>query len=187
MTLHDFFFYAALLGGALFLVQLVLSVIGAGDADIDLDVGSHAHPGDHTSSDVAFKLLSLQGLSSFFTIFGLAGLALNDQSRTPPYVSLAGAFAAGWLTTALMARIFRAAKRLEASGTLDLKNAQGQEATVYLRIAPNKRGKVSVTVQGRLVEAEAVSHDTTFETGERVRVLRALPDGSLLVGKPEIT
>lgn len=184
MTLHDFFMYAALLGGALFLVQLTLSAIGAGDADID--VGGGHHPGavhHETSSDVAFKLLSLQGLSAFFGMFGLTGLALSAQTTLDPLLAIAGAFVSGWLTTFIIARIFRAARKLESSGTLNLANALGSEATVYLRIAPNKPGKVTVTVQGRQVEAEAVGGELTFETGERVRVVRALPGGALLVDK----
>ncbi|MEY4577513.1 MAG: hypothetical protein RL701_2216 [Pseudomonadota bacterium] len=185
MTLHDFFLYAALLGGALFLVQLVLSAVGAGDADIDFG-GHHTggHSGtDHSSSDVAFKLLSLQGLSAFFSMFGLVGLALHDQTGLSPLPSTVGAFVGGWLMTVVIGRIFRAAKRLESSGTLDLKNAHGAEATVYLRIAPQKPGKVTVTVQGRQVEAEAISEDAVYETGDRVRVVRALPNGSVLVGR----
>lgn len=179
MTLHTFFLAAAVLGGALFLVQLILSAVGAGDADIDVDV-HHAATG-HTSADTAFKLLSLQGTSAFFAMFGLTGLALYDQSGASAFVSLIGAFAGGAFTTYVIARIFRAARSLEGSGNLDMKNAIGEEASVYLRIAPNKPGKITVTVQGRQVQADAVSDGETFETGDRVRVARALPDGSLVV------
>ena len=183
MTLHDFFTYSALLGGALFIVQLVLSAVGAGDSDLDIDFGSsqHAGPVHHTSPDAAFKLLSLQGLSAFFALFGLTGLALHDQSKLASGPSLAGAFLGGWLTTWIIARIFRAAHKLESSGTLDLNNASGAEATVYLRVAPHKPGKITVTVQGRQIEADAVSESHTFETGDRVRVVRALASGPLLI------
>jgi len=186
VTLHDFFTYSALLGGALFIVQLVLSAMGAGDSDIDIDFGSPEHAGSahHTSPDAAFKLLSLQGLSAFFALFGLTGLALHDQTGLSGLPSIAGAFFAGWLTTWIIARIFRAAHKLESSGTLDLDNASGAEATVYLRVAPHKPGKITVTVQGRQIEADAISESQTFETGDRVRVVRALPTGSLLIDTP---
>jgi hypothetical protein len=186
VTLHDFFIYSALLGGALFIVQLVLSAMGAGDGDVDLDLGSSQHvgPAHHTSPDAAFKLLSLQGLSAFFALFGLTGLALHDQTGLGGAPSIAGALSGGWLTTWIIARIFRAAHKLESSGTLDLGNAAGAEATVYLRVAPHKPGKITVTVQGRQIEADAISEQQTFETGERVRVVRALPSGSLLIDSP---
>lgn len=183
MTLHHFFLYAALLGAALFAVQWVLAAVGGADGDIselgDASAGAEHHP----SSDFAFKLLSLQGLSAFFTMFGLTGLALESQGSLPSAVTLAGAVVAGWFITFVLSRIFRAAKRLEGSGTLNLKNARGAEATVYLRIEPNKSGKVTLTVQGRLIEAEAVSEAGTFETGERVHVTRVQPDGSLVVDR----
>lgn len=183
VTLHDLFLYAAVLGGALFVAQLVLSAMGAGDADIDFG-GHHAAPTGHTSADTAFKLLSLQGLSAFFAMFGLTGLALSDGSGWPAPFALIGAAMGGTLTTLVITRIFRAAKQLEGSGNLDMKNAVGAEATVYLRIAPDKPGKVTVTVQGRSVEADAVCENSQgFETGTRVRVVRANPDGSLVIGK----
>jgi hypothetical protein len=163
VTLHDFFVGAAVLGGALFLAQLALSALGAGDADIDFS-GHHTADTGHTSADTAFKLLSLQGLSAFFAMFGLTGLALHDQSGASAALSVAGAFVGGGFTTLVIARIFRAAKKLEGSGNIDMKNAIGQEATVYLRIAANKPGKVTVTVQGRQVQADAVSEAAAFDT-----------------------
>lgn len=177
MTLHDFFMVLALLGGSLFLVQLLLSMLGAGDADIDV------HSTGHTSADTAFKLLSLQGLTAFFGMFGLTGLAMSMESGFSAPVSLLGALIGGSLTTFVIARIFRAAARLQSSGTLDLQNAVGHEAVVYLGIAPQKPGKVTLTVQGRLIEAEAVSERESFATGSTVKVVRVLPEGTLIVAR----
>jgi hypothetical protein len=179
VTLHHFFLYSAIGGGALFLVQLALSAIGAGDADIDFG-GDHPSTG-HTSADTAFKLLSLQGLTAFFAMFGLVGLALHDESKAGPALSVFGALAAGSFTTWLMARIFSAARSLQGSGTLDLKKAVGATGTVYLRIAPDKPGKVTVNVHGRLIQLDAVSPSQTLETGSEVRVERVLADGSVSV------
>lgn len=186
MTLHDFFLYAAIAGGALFLVQLVLSAMGAGDADLDLGGSHHAgHAGDvsgHGSADTAFKLLSLQGLTAFFGMFGLVGLALYHESKAGPTVSVLGALLGGGLTTFLISRIFRAAKKLEASGTIKLENAIGLTGTVYLGIAPNKPGKVTLTMAGRLLTLDATSQES-LETGSEVRVVRVLGDGMLSVVK----
>lgn len=185
VTLHHFFLYSALLGAALFAVQWTLAAaagdgsVGGGEAGDVADVGEPGHP----STDLAFKVLSVQGLSAFFTLFGLTGLALEAQGDLTNTVTLGGAFLAGWFTTFVLSRVFRAAHKLEGSGTLNLNNALGAEATVYLRIAPNKPGKVTVAVQGRLVEAEAITERDTLETGERVLVLRVLPEGSLLVAR----
>lgn len=181
MTLHDFFLYSAVAGGALFLVQLVLSAIGAGDADIDLGGGHHGDLSGHGSADTAFKLLSLQGLSAFFGMFGLVGLALYHESKVGPMMSVLGGFAGGALTTWLISRIFRAAKSLEGSGTLQLEQAIGLTGTVYLGIAPNKPGKVTLTMAGRLLTLDATSAEQTLDTGTEVRVVRVLGDGTVSV------
>lgn len=178
MTLHDFFLYSAVAGGALFVVQLVLSAVGAGDADLDIG-GHHGDVTGHTSADTAFKLLSLQGLTAFFGMFGLVGLALYHESKVGPTLSVLGGFFGGALTTWLIARIFRAARSLEGSGTINLQNALGLTGTVYLGIAPGKAGKVTLTMAGRLLTLDAISAAQTLETGTEVRVVRVLGDGSV--------
>jgi hypothetical protein len=182
VTLHYFFLCCAVGGGALFLVQLVLSTMGMGDADLDFG-GQHGGETGHTSADTAFKVLSLQGLTAFFGMFGLVGLALHHESHAHPALSVLGATVAGSGTTWLIARVFRAARKLETSGTLKLENAVGATGTVYLRIAPNKPGKVTLSVRGRLIELDAVSAEQTLETGTEVRVERVLADGSVSVVK----
>lgn len=182
MTLHDFFVYSAVAGAVLFVVQLVLSALGAGDAD--LDVGGGHHHGDlsgHGSADTAFKLLSLQGLTAFFGMFGLVGLALLHESKASATISVLGGLFAGALTTWLISRVFRAAKRLEGSGTIKLENAVGLTGTVYLGIAPNKPGKVTLTMGGRLLTLDATSAEQTLETGAEVRVVRVMGDGTISV------
>src|SRR4051794_35617875 len=104
VTLHQFFLYCAIGGGTLFLVQLVLSMLGMGDADLDFG-GHHGSETGHTSADTAFKVLSLQGLTAFFGMFGLVGLALHDESHVHPILSVLGASAAGSFTTWLMGRL----------------------------------------------------------------------------------
>lgn len=182
MTLHQFFLYCAIGGGTLFLVQLVLSMLGMGDADLDFG-GHHGAETGHTSADTAFKVLSLQGLTAFFGMFGLVGLALHDENHVHPVLAVMGASAAGSFTTWLIARLFRAARKLETSGTMDLQKAVGATGTVYLRIAPDKPGKVTLSVHGRLIELDAISPTQTLDTGTEVRVERVLADGSVSVVK----
>jgi hypothetical protein len=182
VTLHNFFLYSALAGGALFVVQLVLSALGASDADVDFG-GHHGDVTGHASADTSFKLLSLQGLTAFFAMFGLVGLALSEESQVGPTVSVLGGMLGGAATTWLIAKIFRAAKKLEASGTVQLKNALGLTGTVYLNIAPGKPGKVTLTMAGRLLTLDATSDAQSLATGTEVRVVRVLGDGTIGVEK----
>ena len=182
MSLHHFFLYCAIGGGALFVVQLVLSMFGAGDADIDVDFDQSGT--GHTSADTAFKILSLQGLTAFFGMFGLVGLALLHEAQVGNLLSVLGGLVAGSFTTWVIRRIFRAAYSLQSSGTLDLSKAVGVTGTVYLRIAPDKPGKVTLTLHGRMLQLDAVtSEQSSLETGSEVRVERVLADGTVSVMK----
>jgi membrane-bound ClpP family serine protease len=115
-------------------------------------------------------------------MFGLVGLALYHESKAGPTVSMLGAILGGALTTFLISRIFRTAKKLESSGTIKLENAVGLTGTVYLGIAPNKPGKVTLTMAGRLLTLDATSPES-LETGSEVRVVRVLNDGTVSVVK----
>jgi membrane protein implicated in regulation of membrane protease activity len=190
MALNAFekiFLACAVLGGVLFVVRLIMMFVGgdadadAGDGDFDAggDVDGEADGGD---TDVAFKLLSFQGITAFFMMFGLVGLAMSRGSGLHYLVSLGGAIAAGLVTVYITDRLFRSFGKLQSSGTLNLKNAVGQEATVYLRIKPDTPGKVQVAVQGRLKTLDAVSEDKTeIKTDTRVKVVGVQANEVLVV------
>jgi hypothetical protein len=170
------FIIAAVLGGAILLVQLVMYLFGGsiGDGDMDFFEGS--------SADASFKILSLQGLSGFFTMFGLVGLALLWESQVAPGLAAAGAFVAGFFTTWVMGRIFQWVKGLQSSGNIRLQDARGVHATVYTRIQKHKPGKVTVVIRQRLLTLDACTQDdVTFEQGDRVLVQAIEDDGSLRV------
>ena len=58
-------------------------------------------------------------------------------------------------------KAFQAFKRMQSSGTMNLKNAVGEEGEVYLTIKENEPGKVRVAVQEHLKVFDAVSDDGT--------------------------
>ena len=85
----------AVLGGLLFFVQLVMQFLGH-HADVDVGGGHVGMPHDVSgTADTSFKLLSFQGLTAFFMMFGLVGLAMHRQSGASPALSLCVAIAAG--------------------------------------------------------------------------------------------
>jgi hypothetical protein len=141
---------------------------------------THGMDAAHTNTDVSFKFISLQGLTAFFMMFGLAGLALS-KSAQPDLVSLGGGIIAGAFTVWVLSRIFIGAQKLQSEGTLNMQNAVGLEGTVYLRIPAGDIGKVNLVLQGALKEFNAVAADRQLiKTGERVRVL-GLTAGETLV------
>jgi membrane protein implicated in regulation of membrane protease activity len=197
------FLISAILGGAIFLVRLILFFIGMGhhgvdadtgfDGDVGHDVGHmgevghdvgdahgdlHGHAAETESS---FKFISLQSITAFFMMFGLVGLALSRQSQWPATLSILGAVGAGLFSVWVIGKLLSAMGRLQSEGTLDIRNAIGQEGTVYLRISATGKGVVQITVQDSLRELTAVSQDKTeIKTGERV-VVEDVTGGNILV------
>lgn len=188
--LELFFACCAVFGSVLFVIRLALMLIGGvdgvhsadtgdmGDMDAghfdggDYDSGDMDHTGDVHDSDLSFKLLSLQGITAFFMMFGLVGWAVMRQGQYHAPVLLIAGTVAGLLTVWVMKKIFHFATLMQSSGTMNLKNAIGQEGTVYLTIHPGDSGKVQVSVQGRLSVLEAVAEgNEEIKTGESIRVI----------------
>ena len=178
--LEFFFLICAVIGGGLFVVRFVIQLFGGdhGTTDTDLEVG-HADV-DHLDADVSFKLLTLQGLTAFFMMFGLVGFAMLRESHAQSGVALASALAAGLGTVWLIGKIFSSVKKLQSSGTMDNAAAIGEQGTVSLTIRAQGAGKVLVTMHGRPREFEATAKDRAeLKTGERIRVLEV--NNSILV------
>ncbi|MHC4517817.1 MAG: hypothetical protein ACYTAS_04450 [Planctomycetota bacterium] len=195
--IEKLYLVCAVIGGILFVVRLVLQFIGGGSGgdsdvgaadvgDVDVDGGFEDAGADVDDAYLSFKILSFQGLTAFFMMFGLVGLAMMRQTDQDPAMSLLAATLAGLGTVWVIGQIFRKAGSLQASGNIDLRNAVGQEAEVYLTIPGEGTGKARVTVQERLRIYEAISKDKIeIPTGQRVRVVEVTPQDVLVVEKIE--
>ena len=149
--LEVFFLACAIIGGFFVVVKLFMQFIGGdtgADVDTDFDAG-------HLDSDIGFRLLSMHGLSAFFMMFGLVGLALYRQSQVGVAISMIGAVMAGLISVWVMSKIFQAAIQLQSSGTLKTSDAVGSTGTVYLTIHEGGTGRVSLNFQNRLREFDA--------------------------------
>ena len=159
------------------------------DGGHDLDAGHEglAIDGGHTGGgvvhDSSLRVLSLQGLITFFTIFGWGGLAGLQGGLSPVFAILtaaAGGAAAMFLTAFVLAK----AQKLTGSGNINLQNALGKTATVYIRI-PAKRGaagKVTLVVQDQLIEVDAYTDaDADLTSGMQVAVVGLASSSALLV------
>lgn len=191
------FLGSAVIGGTLFLLRMISMVVGGldfGDADLPqdfdagmdvLDGGIDADVGDigHASTMLSFKFLSLQGLTAFFMMFGLIGLALL-RANLWPLIAIGGGMIAGLITVWVIGIIFTAMGRLQSSGTLNIRNAIGQQGTVYLTIPKEGSGQVSVAVQGSLRIFDAVSDgQVKIATGDKIQVINVIDNKTLVVTK----
>ena len=85
----------------------------------------------------------------------------------------------GAVMMATVAKIVQISSKLAENGILNLKNAIGETATVYVSIPPKNtgNGKVTMHLQGRFCEFEATTDsETTLVSGTQVLVTDILGD-----------
>lgn len=154
-------------------------------SDIHHDIQPESHDG-HDNSDLSFKLISLQGLTAFFMMFGWVGLAMIRDSGLPGWAAVFGGLAAGVVTVYILAFIFRCAVKLQSDGTMRIKSALNAGGSVYLRIPADGTGQVQVEVDGRLKIFDAISSNKEeLKTGDQITVVWVQDNGVLVVEKDE--
>jgi len=187
---------STIIGGTLFILRTIMMLIGGGlggedfDADIDTNFDADFDPDldfDHTGtaadSDFSFQLLSMQGLTAFFMMFGLVGLA-TLKAKVAIILSIGSGVLAGLFAVWVISLIFSQMKKLQSEGTLVIQNAVGVSGSVYLTIPKGGSGQVRVPVQGALKIFDAVSEDKhSIGTGEKVRVVGVVDNKTLNVEK----
>ena len=163
---------SALVGGLLFLLWFVLLMIGGAASDLfdglfDIQIGD---------TDLSFKALTFQGLSSFLMMFGLIGLMISEMDA-PRALSILGGLGAGGLSMWMVSKLFDTFKELEQDQTMDLENATGSTGTVYLRIPPSGEGQIQITFQGAMRTMDAISADgVQIPTGTLIQVVDNVAD-----------
>jgi hypothetical protein len=186
--METIFLVCAVVGGTLLVCQFILGLLGLGHHDVgghDLhvegpqDVGHGDHPADDADhASWLAGVLTFRAVVAALTFFGLAGLAaLGLGLEAGP--SLAVALAAGGGALALVASLMRALARLRSDGTARVERTVGQTGTVYLSIPGHKAGagKVTVVVQNRTMEYQALTAGDELPTGARVVVTAVIsPD-----------
>ncbi len=200
--LQQIFLCAAVPFTLVLIVQTILTFIGLGghegdgdsgdsfdvhDADSH-DIGGHAdHADGHTDEPGeavgGFRFFTVRGIVAFFCIFGWTGFVLCDSALSVAMILLIS-FVAGLLAMLLIGLMFFAVKRMQDSGNIRYSNAIGQGAQVYIPIPASRMGsgKVMVTIQERLVEAEAITdEERKLATGETVQVVGSV--GNTLIVK----
>jgi hypothetical protein len=179
---------STVIGGTLFFLRTIMMLVGGGlgqedfDADFDANVDAD-HTGTVADSDFSFQLLSMQGLTAFFMMFGLVGLALLKANLAVLF-SITGGVFAGLFAVWVISWLFSQMKRLQSDGTLNVQNAVGVSGSVYLNITESGTGQMQVTVQGALKIFDAVSTDKQMlKTGEKILVIGTVDNNTLIVEK----
>ena len=166
------------------LIQTVLLLIGLGDGG-EADSGALETDSDidDASSGDGLALFSIRGIVSMLAVMGWSGMALLDTAL-PDVVSIIIAVVLGVGMLFLMAYIMKWVSKLQASGNIEVGNAIGKVAQVYLTIPPSGEGsgKVNLTIQDKYCEFNAITTvSSRIKTGAYVRVVAVDEIGMLVV------
>jgi hypothetical protein len=160
---NTLFLACAAAGGVVLLAGLVLGALGAEHHG----VASHDTPSD------GLQLFSVRGLGAGIAFFGVGGLGANALGW-PAFVALvlAGLLGAGAMLGVALS--MRAMLTMERDGSVQIERAVGVSGTVYVPVpaAMAGAGKVTLVLQGRTVEYQAVTPDgSSLPTGTPVLVV----------------
>lgn len=180
-TVQRVFALIAIPSTLVMIIQTVLLAFGwIGDSDVDMDGDdiSDVNPGDD-----GLTLFSVRGIVAMLAVTGWTAIAMME-SGVDQLIAILVSIVLGILTLVGMAYFMRAVYRLQASGNIDVGNAVGKVAKVYIPIAADakKQGKVTMTLQEKYCEFDAIttSHET-LATGTYVRVTAVDEAGTLVV------
>jgi hypothetical protein len=168
----------AVLGGFVLVVQVVMSLFGA-DHDVDHDVG---HDAGHDAHDGSGSWLSFRAIVAFLSFFGIGGLVGTSRGMGT-LGSLGLALFAGTVAFLITRVVLLQFSKLRSSGTVDVRNAIGTEARVYLIIPGEKAGQgaVTVTIQGRTMQYRAITTGPELKTGALCKVSALHGNDTLVV------
>ncbi len=167
---ESLFWFCAAAGSGLFLVQFLLSFLGAEDED----------------GGGNFKWLSKQALSGFLMMFGWVGLTCRKEFGTGNGVAIALGVMGGAFAMFVSAFLFKVARKLRSTGTVfQIEKAIGKEAVVYQRIPQDGVGKVTVSIEGIGHELDAISLDgKTLDSFSAVKIVK-IENGQTAVVAPK--
>jgi hypothetical protein len=165
------FWLPALFGALLFLIQMLLALFGSfGDAVSDFDY-------------LGIKWLSKHAFTGFIMMFGWAGLVCKQELDLSYPLSICCALTIGFLTLFLSGFLFRGATKLQSKGSVFcLEECIGKEATVYQRISPNAKGKVTVSLNQLTYEIDALSfHPEAIDSFTTVHIIHKHDETTVIV------
>jgi hypothetical protein len=174
---RQIFYAIGLFSLAVLLLQILLTLVGVGHHG-DVDLSGH---GDH---DSGIGLLTVRTVTAFFVGFGWTGAIMLNHGYSIAVAIVAGtATGAAFLLTTWF--LIRNLLRLQSSGgNIDYNNAIGFVGTVYTTIpaAEAGGGQLEMTIQGRLMMAEAYTKATwDLKPNSKAKVIALIGRSTLLV------
>jgi hypothetical protein len=167
LSMYMVYLFSAVAGSTILLILFAMTLIGF----------DHHHFGDihdvHDGDDGSFLgIFSVRALVSALAFFGLGGI-YGRSADMGSYGALILALLAGTIAMVVVAWIMRQMGRLNSQGNVHVESCVGATGKVYLSIPDRNTGtgKVTVTVQNRTMEFQAVTNKEALPTGTPVVVV----------------
>lgn len=127
-------------------------------------------------------LLSIKGITAFFTFFGWAGVLFLDDGRSVT-ISTIYAFVAGSMALVLVGYLMRFFANMGESGNYSIDEAINKTGEVYITIPSTikGKGKVQIELGGGIKELEAVSDGEEIESGSKILVTDIIDRQTIMV------
>ena len=185
------YWVVALITSMVFLIQMVLTFIGIGDADTDFDLGDGADfggdadfsDGDTLDTGGAMQLFTIRNLINFLLGLGWGGVCLYSVIPNTLLLALVSILV-GLLFVYIFLIIYKQLRKLERNGAYHIDDCVGQTVDVYLTIpaARSGKGKVQISFSGSVQELAALTDsEEPLRSGSKVRVLKIIDSTTVLV------
>jgi membrane protein implicated in regulation of membrane protease activity len=174
------FWYLAIPISFIFVVQTIMTFVGAGDSDglnADFD-GNLDHEG------APFQLFSFRNLINFLLGFSWTGISFFQLIPNTPLLIILSV-TVGVLFILVFFAIIRQIQKLAEDNTFRIETVLNRSASVYLRIPENRTGtgKIHVSANGSFKEIDAITNQDEISSGSVVKIIKIESNNLVLVEK----
>lgn len=175
------FWFIAIPASVIFIVQTVMTFIGADSSDgmsADFD-------GDMGDGDAPFQLFSLRNLINFLLGFGWTGVSSYHSIENKTLLILL-AVVVGVVFVFLFFIIIRQLQKLAEDNSFQLSSTLNKTADVYLAIPEKKtgKGKIMISIKGSYHELDAMTEaEQRIPTGAVVKIVK-IENSDILIVEP---
>ena len=172
------FWYIAIPVSLIFVVQTIMTFIGADATD-----GNEADfNGDFEGGEAPFQLFSLRNLINFLLGFSWTGISFYNLISNLTLLIIVS-IVIGILFVLMFFVIIRQVQRLAEDNSFKMENTLNKTADVYLTIPEQKsgKGKILISVKGSIHELDAMTENDRIPTGSVVKVVKIENKNILIV------
>ncbi|RYY70825.1 MAG: serine protease [Chitinophagaceae bacterium] len=174
------FWFVAIPASIIFLIQTVMTFMGADAGDgIDADFDSNL-----SGTDAPFQLFSLRNLINFLLGAGWSGISFYNTIDNKTVLIIVSA-AIGVAFVAVFFLLIRQIQRLGEDNSFNIDNSLNKTGTVYIPVPENKTGvgKVQVSVGGSVHELSAITLNERIPTGSLIKIVKIETSNLVVVEK----